>query len=115
MKLLAILSAATLTATLATGCNSVASSQQANNKNKPKPDQTNTETKSKPAQKEAARIQLAEAKAAFDAGKAVFVDTRDADQFKAGHIKGAINMGAAEVAARFAELPKDKQIIAYCS
>ncbi len=114
MRIIAALSAATLTTAFAAGCSQVASPTQLAN-NKSNTTQTNTASKTKPAQKEAARIALAEAKAAFDAGKAVFVDTRNAESYKAGHIKGAINMSAGEVNARFGELPKDKQIIAYCS
>lgn len=110
MKIIAVFSAATLTATLAAGCSQIASSSQL--VGKPSVANTASATAQK---KEAARISLAAAKTAFDAGKAVFVDTRDADSYRAGHIKGAINMSAGEVPARFGELPKDRQIIAYCS
>jgi 3-mercaptopyruvate sulfurtransferase SseA len=64
---------------------------------------------------EAKRISLKDAKAAFDAGKAQFVDTRPEAAYKAEHIKGSINMPAAETADRIAELSRDKQIIFYCS
>ncbi len=64
---------------------------------------------------EAARISLADAKKSFDAGEAIFVDTRAADGFKAEHIKGAINIPAGEFEKRYAEVPKNKRIIAYCS
>lgn len=114
MKVIAIFSAAAVTAAIAAGCSQIASSTQQTN-NRPNAAQSNPESKTKPANKEAARISLAEAKIAFDSGKAVFVDTRDHDSYKAGHIKGAVNMSAGEVAARFGELPKDRQIIAYCS
>lgn len=110
MKLQTILATAILSATVSTACNQIASSsQQANNK---KP---NENSATQTVQKEAARISLADAKAAFDAGKAVFIDTRDVDSYNSGHIKGAIQMSAQDVAARFKELPADKQIIAYCS
>lgn len=64
---------------------------------------------------EAARISLEDAKKDFDENAAVFVDTRPADAYKEEHIKGAINLPAADVEARYKELPKDKKIIAYCS
>lgn len=64
---------------------------------------------------EAPRITLAEAKADFDGGKAVFVDTRPAEQFAVEHIKGAINVPAKEVATKYKDIPTDKKIIAYCS
>ena len=63
----------------------------------------------------APRITLADAKADFDAGKAIFIDTRAADSFKLEHIKGAINIGLDHDAARYKEIPKDKKIIIYCS
>jgi 3-mercaptopyruvate sulfurtransferase SseA len=64
---------------------------------------------------ETPRINLADAKADFDAGRAVFVDTRAADAFNMEHIKGAINIPLMEVDARMNEIPTDKKIIAYCS
>lgn len=64
---------------------------------------------------DAPRITLADAKAAFDAGSAVFVDTRSEASFKAEHIKGAINVHADMLEAKITQLPKDKKIIAYCS
>ena len=67
------------------------------------------------ADEEAARITLADAKKAFDAGEALFVDTRYADAFALEHVKGAVNIPASEFDTRFSELPKGKKIIAYCS
>ncbi|HEX8565228.1 MAG TPA: rhodanese-like domain-containing protein [Pyrinomonadaceae bacterium] len=63
----------------------------------------------------AARITLADAKKAFDSGNAVFVDTRAAASYEAKHIKGALNIQAEQFQTRYTEVPKDKQIIAYCS
>ncbi len=68
-----------------------------------------------PPTDDAPRITLAEAKAAYDAGTAVFVDTRSEASFKAEHIKGAINVHADMLEAKITQLPKDKKIIAYCS
>ncbi|HEY8562364.1 MAG TPA: rhodanese-like domain-containing protein [Pyrinomonadaceae bacterium] len=62
-----------------------------------------------------ARISLADAKKAFDEGSAVFVDTRAEVQYKQEHIKGAINIPAEAFQTRYAEVPKDKKIITYCS
>lgn len=64
---------------------------------------------------DAQRITLADAKAAYDAGTAVFVDTRSEASFKAEHIKGAINVHADMLEAKIKDLPKNKKIIAYCS
>lgn len=64
---------------------------------------------------DAPRITLADAKTDFDAGRAIFIDTRAADSFKLEHVKGAINIGLGDNAARYKEIPKDKKIIIYCS
>ena len=63
----------------------------------------------------APRISLAEAKKEFDAGSAVFVDTRSVAAFQQEHIKGAINVPADALEARYKEIPTGKKIIAYCS
>ncbi|MCW5959979.1 MAG: rhodanese-like domain-containing protein [Pyrinomonadaceae bacterium] len=63
----------------------------------------------------APRISLADAKKAFDAGEAIFVDTRFADAFALEHIKGAINVPANEFDTAYNKIPKGKKIIAYCS
>jgi|SRR5215203_3167022 len=63
----------------------------------------------------APRISLADAKKAFDAGNVIFIDTRGEAQYQQEHVKGAINIPSDSFPARYAEVPKDKQIIAYCS
>lgn len=67
------------------------------------------------AEDDAPRISLEDAKKDFDGGKALFIDTRAADAFNVEHIKGAINMSVGDFETRYAEVPKDKKIIAYCS
>lgn len=64
---------------------------------------------------DAPRITLEDAKKAFDAGKAIFVDTRAESAYKDEHIKGAINIAAGTVDANVSKLSKGKMIIAYCS
>ncbi len=78
---------------------------------------TNTMTPAAAAEHndEAPRISLEEAKKDFDKGNVVFVDTRAESAYKVEHIKGAINIPAESFATRYAEVPKDKKIIAYCS
>ena len=61
------------------------------------------------------RISLADAKKEFDAGTAIFIDTRDPTQYKFEHIKGAINITGAMLDDKYKDIPKDKKIIAYCS
>jgi len=58
---------------------------------------------------------LEDAKKDFDAGKAIFVDTRDANSYNGEHIKGAINIPVANLQAKINTIPTDKKIIAYCS
>ena len=61
------------------------------------------------------RINLADAKKAFDEGGVIFVDTRAETSYKQEHVKGAINIPAEAFQTRYAEVPKDKKIITYCS
>lgn len=63
----------------------------------------------------AERISIEEAKKEFDAGNAVFLDTRDPRAFAVEHIAGAINIPETEVDQRFNTIPKGKKLIAYCS
>jgi len=48
------------------------------------------------------------------AGTVTVLDVRPAEEFALGHIPGAINMSVAELKHRLAELPKSKDIVAYC-
>ncbi|RJO66565.1 MAG: ArsR family transcriptional regulator [Myxococcales bacterium] len=48
------------------------------------------------------------------AGEAAVVDVRPAEEFSAGHVKGALSIPLAELKKHLDELPKDKRIVAYC-
>lgn len=61
------------------------------------------------------RIEIAAAFERFSSGGALFVDNRVKSEYDLGHVAGAISMPENEVAARFAELPKDKDLIFYCA
>ncbi|HEX8844937.1 MAG TPA: rhodanese-like domain-containing protein [Pyrinomonadaceae bacterium] len=61
------------------------------------------------------RITPEEAHQAMQSGKAVIVDVRGEESFKAGHIKGARWIPSQDLEARAKELPRDKVIITYCS
>ena len=74
-----------------------------------------TTAASAPTPEEAPRISLADAKKNYDAGTALFIDTRGADSYNVEHIKGAINIPAGEFETRYTEVAKAKKIIAYCS
>jgi len=75
-------------------------------------------TKSIPlTEAEVTRINLEDAKAAFDNGSAIIVDVRSEQAFEASHIPGAINIQLGEFETNPTELglPKDQWIITYCT
>src|SRR5438445_5279305 len=47
-------------------------------------------------------------------GDVVLVDVRPAEEFEAGHIKGARSIPLEELEDRLAELPADREVVAYC-
>ena len=47
-------------------------------------------------------------------GDVVLVDVRPAEEFAAGHISGAKSIPLAELEGRLAELPADREVVAYC-
>ena len=47
-------------------------------------------------------------------GDVVVLDVRPAREFKAGHIAGAVSLPVGELARRLREVPKDRQVVAYC-
>jgi rhodanese-related sulfurtransferase len=47
-------------------------------------------------------------------GDAVLVDVRPAEEYAAGHIDGARSIPIDELERRLAELPADREVIAYC-
>ncbi len=61
---------------------------------------------------EVPRISVEDAKKDYDAGTTVIVDARGDAAYNQEHIAGALNMRKED---RFAELPKNKKIIVYCS
>jgi rhodanese-related sulfurtransferase/DNA-binding transcriptional ArsR family regulator len=44
----------------------------------------------------------------------VVIDVRPSEEYAAGHLPGAINLPANELAQRLVELPRDQEIVAYC-
>jgi rhodanese-related sulfurtransferase len=47
-------------------------------------------------------------------GQAVLLDVRPTEEFEAGHISGAISIPHDELKRRLAELPKRREVVAYC-
>ncbi|HEY4683894.1 MAG TPA: rhodanese-like domain-containing protein, partial [Candidatus Acidoferrales bacterium] len=64
-------------------------------------------------QPEAPAIRLEEAYRAFLGGEVLFVDVREPDAFRAGHIRGARNIPLGQVERRLNDLPRDQRIVLY--
>ncbi|HEY66148.1 MAG TPA: zinc-ribbon domain-containing protein [Caldilineae bacterium] len=61
------------------------------------------------------RISVEEAKARYDAGTAIFVDVRSVGEYETAHIPNAVSLPLADLEARYQELPRDAEIITYCT
>jgi len=61
------------------------------------------------------RVTLEGARAAFDSGVAVIVDTRSAESFAQSHAAGAINIPVNEMEALYTQLDPNQWIIPYCT
>jgi rhodanese-related sulfurtransferase len=44
----------------------------------------------------------------------VLLDLRDRDDYRSGHIEGAVSMPLGEIDKRYGGLPRDKEIVTYC-
>ena len=64
---------------------------------------------------EISRVSLADAKAAYDNGSAVFLDVRDADSYASSHVPGALLIPLDELQERSKELDPSAWIITYCT
>lgn len=47
-------------------------------------------------------------------GLVTIIDTRPAEEFAAGHLPGALNVPLRELRRRLRELPRNREIVAYC-
>ena len=62
-----------------------------------------------------APISVDEAYNAYISGKDyIFLDVRSLDEYKSGHVDGAIHIPVSELIDRLDEIPKNKPVIAYC-
>ena len=59
------------------------------------------------------RVSVADAKAAYDIGSAVFIDVREKNEYAIGHIPGALSIPIAELPGRMNELDISVWIIPY--
>lgn len=48
------------------------------------------------------------------AGEVVVLDVRPAEEYRAGHIEGALSVPLKELEQRLGALPKEREIVAYC-
>ncbi len=47
-------------------------------------------------------------------GSVCLIDVRSAAEYRGGHLPGALSMPLAELVDRLAELPRDRELVAYC-
>ena len=67
-------------------------------------------------EQEVPRIAPEVLKAKLDAGEdIVIVDARSLAEYETAHIDGAISIPLAEIDSRYDELPRDKEIVLYCT
>ena len=117
-KILSLSALLTIALFVVTACQTASTANMtANNANTAANNTNNAAPKADehPPADDAPRITLADAKKDFDAGTAIFVDTRDEAAYKNEHVKGSISIPLNADEARYKELPKNKKIIAYCS
>jgi rhodanese-related sulfurtransferase len=50
----------------------------------------------------------------LDRGDAVVLDVRPEPEYAGGHLPGAVHIPLEELATRLAELPRDREVVAYC-
>lgn len=59
-------------------------------------------------------IEPGELRRRLEAGEVTLLDVRPPDEYRAGHIPGAISMPLSELDRRLAEIRPDRPVIAYC-
>ena len=61
-----------------------------------------------------AAVDIAELRRLVDEGKVTLLDVRPELEYRQGHIPGARSIPVAELERRLAELPSDREVVAYC-
>jgi len=59
-------------------------------------------------------ISMSELQKRLRADSAIILDVRPSEEYRAGHIPGAISIPLPELRKRMEELPSDREVIAYC-
>lgn len=62
----------------------------------------------------AAEVSREELRVRVAAGEVMVLDVRPADEYRAGHIPGALSIPVDELADRINELPEEMEIVVYC-
>ncbi|MBI4339222.1 MAG: rhodanese-like domain-containing protein [Chloroflexi bacterium] len=60
------------------------------------------------------RIKVEQAKAMVERGDSIVIDVRQRDEWRSGHVKGAVFMPVDDVLARVDELPQGKNLLFIC-
>jgi 3-mercaptopyruvate sulfurtransferase SseA len=64
---------------------------------------------------EVPRVSLTEARKAYDAQSAVFIDVRDTSAYQDAHVPGALSFPLAQLETQLNQLSKSDWIITYCT
>jgi hypothetical protein len=64
---------------------------------------------------EVPRITLKETQRLLETGQALLIDVRDGAAYDQSHAVGALSFPETEIESRLNELPRDKQLILYCT
>jgi rhodanese-related sulfurtransferase len=59
-------------------------------------------------------VTLAELRRRLRTGSATVIDVRPREEYEAGHLPGALSIPVADIKRRMKELPKTREVIAYC-
>ncbi|MFR9795071.1 ArsR/SmtB family transcription factor [Streptomyces sp. MS06] len=62
----------------------------------------------------ASEVSQEELRARVEAGRVTVLDVRPAEEYRAGHIPGAVGIPLEELAQRLGELPEDAEVVVYC-
>jgi 3-mercaptopyruvate sulfurtransferase SseA len=64
---------------------------------------------------EVPRITLKETQSLLEKGQALLIDVRDSAAYDQSHAVGAILFTESDIESRLSELPRDKELILYCT
>lgn len=78
------------------------------------PADSNTKPAEQTIKQEVQEVSMEEAMTAWRSKTAEFIDVRTPEEFKEGHVPGAILLPLAELENRLTEIPKDKKVMLIC-